>query len=46
MIGDFRLLRASPCIDKGINLGLDVNGSLSGNFNGAAPDFGSNESPF
>jgi hypothetical protein len=42
-MADFRLRRASPCIDKGTDLGLDLNGPLPGNFNGSAPDFGANE---
>jgi hypothetical protein len=43
MGNDFRLHRASPCIDKGVDVGLDVNGPLPGNYNGTAPDFGANE---
>jgi hypothetical protein len=43
---DFRLLHTSPCINKGVDLSLDVNGCLPGNFNGTAPDFGANETPF
>ena len=44
--GDFRLVPGSPAIDAGPDLGLDLNGPASGNFNGAAPDLGAAETPY
>jgi hypothetical protein len=44
--GDFRLLPGSPVVNAGVDLGLDVNGPDSGNFNGIAPDLGAFETPY
>ncbi len=44
--GDFRLLPGSPAVDAGEDVGVDVNGPVSGNFNGAAPDLGAAETPY
>jgi parallel beta-helix repeat protein len=43
--GDFRLRPGSPVIDKGVDVGVDVNGPSAGNFNGTAPDLGASETP-
>jgi hypothetical protein len=43
--GDLRLSAASPLIDVGELLGIDVNGPAPGLFNGTAPDLGAWESP-
>jgi len=37
---DLRLQWASPCIDAGFDLGLDVNGPAPGNFSPPSPDIG------
>jgi parallel beta-helix repeat protein len=42
---DFRLRRNSPAINRGIDIGADVNGTYSGKYNGNAPDIGAFESP-
>ena len=42
---DFRLRPGSPVIDKGVDVGVDVNGPSAGNFNGTAPDLGASETP-
>ena len=42
---DLRLAPQSPMIDRGADLGLDVNGPADGYFNGPAPDIGAWESP-
>lgn len=42
---DLSLAAGSPAIDSGTDLGLDVNGSAAGLFNGTAPDRGGLESP-
>jgi hypothetical protein len=42
---DLRLYAASPCVDAGLDLGLDVNGSAPALFDGAAPDLGASEVP-
>lgn len=42
---DYRLRPNSPAIDKGADLGVDVNGPGPGNYNGAAPDIGALEWP-
>jgi hypothetical protein len=42
---DFRLGPNSPAIDRGADLGVDVNGPGPGNYNGTAPDIGALESP-
>jgi hypothetical protein len=44
--GDFRLLPGSPAVNAGVDLGLDVNGPDTGNFNGIAPDLGAFETPY
>jgi len=44
--GDFRLLPGSPAVNAGVDVGLDVNGPESGNYNGAAPDLGAAETPY
>jgi hypothetical protein len=44
--GDYRLLPGSPAVNAGVDVGLDVNGPESGNFNGAAPDLGAAETPY
>lgn len=43
---DFRLEPYSPAVNKGVDLGLDLNGPDAGRFNGSAPDFGATESPY
>ncbi len=42
---DYRLQSMSPAIDAGTALGVDVNGSAGGPFNGLAPDMGTFEAP-
>jgi parallel beta-helix repeat protein len=42
---DYRLLPGSPVIDRGLALGVDVNGPAPGDYTGAAPDLGAWESP-
>jgi Right handed beta helix region len=44
--GDFRLLPGSPAIDAGVDVGLDTNGPVPGDYNGAAPDLGAAETPY
>lgn len=44
--GDFRLLPGSPAIDAGEDVGVDVNGPMPGNYDGAAPDLGATETPY
>ena len=44
--GDYRLAPASPMVDKGIDVGLDVNGPAPGDYDGAAPDIGAFEMPY
>jgi hypothetical protein len=41
--GDLRLLPASPAIDAGVDVGIDLNGPGAGRFDGAAPDLGATE---
>jgi PKD repeat protein len=43
--GDFRLRPTSSLIDAALDLGNDLNGPETGNFNGGAPDMGASESP-
>lgn len=43
---DYRLLPASPAVNAGLDLGFDINGPASGDFEGAAPDIGGSESPY
>ncbi len=43
--GDYRLDPLSPAVNAGADLGIDVNGSTAGNFNGSAPDMGYYEAP-
>ncbi len=45
-VGDFRLLPASPAVNAGVDLGLDVTGPLPGNYSGSAPDLGAVETPY
>jgi parallel beta-helix repeat protein len=42
---DWRVKNGSPVIDAGPDLGIDVNGAASGNYNGNAPDMGAFETP-
>lgn len=42
---DLRLRNDSPLLNAGIDIGIDVNGPLAGNYNGSAPDIGANEAP-
>ena len=44
-LGDYRLQEGSPAIDRGADVGFDVNGAAAGTFNGDAPDIGYWESP-
>lgn len=37
---DYALKTGSPAVNKGFNLGVDRNGSTSGQYNGSAPDIG------
>jgi hypothetical protein len=37
---DFNLNVGSPAIDAGVDMGWDVNGNATGNYNNAAPDIG------
>lgn len=41
---DFRIRPKSPAVDRGADLGIDVNGSSPGTYNEAAPDIGAFES--
>ena len=43
--GDYRLGTSSPMRDKGVDLGIDLNGPEPSNFNGAAVDLGADEAP-
>ena len=44
--GDFSLTPGSRVIDRGVEVGWDLNGpDLAGDWNGAAPDLGAFESP-
>jgi len=42
---DYALKTGSPAINRGVNLGVDRNGSTAGLYNGSAPDIGWLESP-
>jgi hypothetical protein len=44
--GDYRLAPTSPMVDKGVDVGLDVNGPAPGDYDGAAPDIGAFEMPY
>ena len=44
--GTFRLRNDSPCPNRGVDTGLDVNGALPGRFNAAAPDHGAHETAY
>ena len=41
--GDFRLRPSSPLIDAGIDLGIDLNGTRAGSYEGSGPDMGAFE---
>lgn len=43
---DYRLTPFSPAVNRGVDLGLDVNGPRPTNFDGSAPDLGASESPY
>ena len=41
--GDFDLVGGSPAIDTAVDVNVDVNGLLAGDYNGGAPDRGGRE---